>query len=89
MDEQNPVEAATEKVIALEAELEAAGEAKTGGDELAHSHAVLHEWVESVVAVVSSPGVGRVTLIHRDGAQSKIASPTLPFLLSRPARFES
>lgn len=88
MNEQNPVEAATEKVIALEAELEAAGEARTGGDELARSHAVLHEWVESVVAVVCSPGVGRVALIHRDGAQSKIASPTLPFLLSRPARFD-
>lgn len=87
MDEPNPVETATEKVIALEAELEAAGEAKTGGEELAQSRAVLHEWVESVVAVVCSPGVGRVTLIHRDGAQSKIASPTLPFLLSRPARF--
>ena len=90
MDEQETPEtvaAATEMVIALEAELEAAGEAKTGGDELAHSHAMLHEWVESVVAVVSSPGVGRVTLIHRDGAQTSIASPTLPFLLSRPARF--
>ncbi len=87
MNEQNPVDAATEKVIALEAELEAAGEARSSEDELAQSRAVLHEWVESVVAVVCSPGVGRVTLIHRDGAQSKIASPTLPFLLSRPARF--
>lgn len=87
MDEQNPVDAATEKVLALEAELEAAGEAKSSDDELALSRGVLHDWVESVVAVVCSPGVGRVTLIHRDGAQSKIASPTLPFLLSRPARF--
>lgn len=87
MDDQNSLDAATEKVIALEAELEAAGEAKTEGDELAQSRSLLHEWVESVVAVVCSPGVGRVTLIHRDGSQSKIASPTLPFLLSRPARF--
>jgi hypothetical protein len=37
--------------------------------------------------VVSSPGVGRVTLIHKDGTQSSISSPRLPFLLSRPAKF--
>lgn len=41
------------------------------------------------IPAVSSPGVGRVTLIHADGGQSGIASPTLPFRLSRPAQFGS
>jgi hypothetical protein len=77
-----------ERVVALEAELESAGEVSLAEGELAHSRAALHDWVETVVGVVSSPGVGRVTLIHQDGSQSSIASPKLPFLLSRPARFD-
>ena len=81
------VKGAAERVIALEAELESAGEAALSRDQLAQSRAALHEWVETVVGVVSSPGVGRVSLIHRDGTQSSIASPSLPFRLSRPARF--
>ena len=76
-----------ERVVALEAELESAGEVSLKAAELARSKLALHDWVETVVAVVSSPGVGRVTLIHKDGSQSSIASPILPFLLSRPARF--
>ena len=79
---------AAERVLQLEAELEAEGDARTGGEELALAQLMLHQWVDSVIAVVASPGVGRVTLIHADGTQSKIASPSLPFLLSRPARFE-
>lgn len=77
-----------ERVVALEAELESAGEVTLVEAELARSRAALHEWVDSVVAVVSSPGVGRVSLIHKDGNQSSIASSRLPFLLSRPARFD-
>ncbi len=77
------------RVVALEAELESAGEVSLKAAELAHSRAALHEWVDSVVGYVSSPGVGRVTLIHRDGSQTSMASAKLPFLLSRPARFES
>ena len=87
MADKDTIEGAAERVIALEAELESAGEAALSKAELALSRAVLHDWVESVVGVVSSPGMGRVTLIHRDGTQSGIASPQLPFLLSRPARF--
>lgn len=81
------VEEAAARVIELEHELEAAGSATTGGDELNFSRERLREWVETVVGVVASPGVGRVTLIHANGRESKIASPDLPFLLSRPARF--
>lgn len=87
MSEQQPIEEAANRVLALEAELESAGEASTAGDELAQAREALHRWVESVVGVVSSPGMGRVTLIHANGRQSKIASPDLPFLLSRPASF--
>jgi hypothetical protein len=89
MADHDRIEDAAGRVIALEAELEAAGEAALSDHRLAASRAALHDWVNTVVGVVSSPGVGRVTLIHRDGTQSSIASPRLPFLLSRPARFGS
>ena len=87
MADKDTIEGAAERVIALEAELESAGEAALGETQLALSRAALHDWVETVVGVVSSPGNGRVTLIHRDGTQSGVASPRLPFLLSRPAQF--
>lgn len=80
------VEEAVARVIELEHELESAGEASVG-EALAFSRERLHEWVETVVGVVASPGVGRVTLIHANGRESKIASPDLPFLLSKPAKF--
>ncbi len=87
MDKNEAVEKAAERVLELEAELESAGNALTQGDPLAFARAALHDWVESVVGVVASPGVGRVTLIHANGRESKIASPDLPFLLSRPVVF--
>ena len=82
------VEQAAGRVIGLEAELESAGNASTGGDDLARSRAVLHAWVDSVVGVVTAPGTGRVTLIHANGTRTGIASPELPFLLSRPVKFD-
>lgn len=85
--DKHAIESAAERVIALEAELEAEGHAATGDDDLARARAALHRWVDSVVGVVASPGVGRVTLIHANGMQSKIASPDLPYLLSKPVRF--
>lgn len=87
--ETQTLQAAIERVVQLEAELESSGEAKTATAVLAEARAALHEWVDTVTGVVSSPGVGRVTLIHANGRESKIASPDLPFLLSKPARFES
>jgi len=38
--------------------------------------------------VVINAGLGRVTLIHANGKESSVASSELPFLLSRPAKFE-
>ena len=86
-EESDAVRTAADRVVQLEAELEASGDAATGGDMLADARRALHEWVETVTGVVASPGVGRVTLIHANGRESKIASPDLPFLLSKPARF--
>jgi len=80
--------AVAERIIQLEAELESSGTATLGGDALAVQRAALHAWVDTVVAVVASPGVGRVTLIHANGQRSGIGSAQLPFLLSKPAAFE-
>ena len=87
-DETDKIKCAAERVISLEEELETAGEALTDDAEVARIRAVLHQWVDGVVGAVSSPGVGRATLIHADGTQSKIACPRLPFILSRPAKFD-
>lgn len=86
MTEENNTEAAAERVIKLEEELEAGGTAVHGDTALALAKARLHEWVESVTATVVSPGLGRVTLIHKNGNQSSITSPELPFIMSKPAR---
>jgi hypothetical protein len=80
---------AADRITKLEAELEAASDATTSGDALARSRAILHAWVDSVIAVVATPGVGRVTLIHANGRESRIASPELPALLSAPVTFAS
>lgn len=77
--------AVVDQVIELEAELESAGVAAIDGCELEHSRAALHKWIDAIVGVVVSPGLGRVTVIHPDGRRSSIASATLPFLMSRPA----
>jgi hypothetical protein len=86
MDEDtgSAVDRAVERVSELESELEAASDATTGGDALAKAREVLHRWVDSVTAVVATPGVGRVVLIHANGRESRIASPDLPLLLSAP-----
>lgn len=78
---------ATNRIVELEAELEAAGDATTGVDALADLKRELHDWVDSVTAVVATPGVGRVVLIHSNGRESRIASPDLPMRLSKPAKF--
>lgn len=87
MDQPEPATQVTDaanRVVDLEAELEASGTAATEGDRLAFARAALRDWVDTVVAVVASPGVGRVTLIHANGSESKIASPELPYLVTPP-----
>jgi hypothetical protein len=87
MNDADKIEQAAARVLDLEAELESAGNAMTAQATLGDARAVLHDWVESVVGVVASPGVGRVTLIHANGRETRIASPDLPYLLSRPITF--
>lgn len=88
-DTNDRIEEAAARVIELEAELETSGMATTQGDKLAFARAALHEWVDSVVAVVASPGVGRVTLIHANGNESKIASPELPYSVTPPVTWDT
>jgi hypothetical protein len=85
---EHSLDETTGRVMDLEAELEISGSATTEERALARARQHLHAWVDSVVAVVSTPGSGRVVLIHDDGSESRISSPRLPFLLSEPARFE-
>jgi hypothetical protein len=87
MSKPDNIDAAVDRALELGAEVESAGEAKTGDEALAFARAQLHEWVDSVVGVVVNAGLGRVTLIHADGRESGISSNLLPFKLSQPARF--
>jgi hypothetical protein len=75
---------AVDRVIGLEEEVEASGVASVEGDALAHARATLHAWVDDMIGVVVSPGLGRVTVIHEGGRRSTIASATLPFIMSLP-----
>lgn len=75
---------AAERVIKLEEELEASGVPVLAHDEVAEARAKLHTWIDSVVATVVSPGLGRVTLIHANGRESTISSADLPFIMSKP-----
>jgi hypothetical protein len=81
------IEEATSRVIELEAELEASGSATTEEAALARAKAILHAWVDSVTAVVATPGVGRAVLMHENGTESRIASPDLPAKLAVPITF--
>ncbi len=87
MADKETIEEAASRIVELEDELEAGGSATTDAEIIAQHRALLHDWVETIVGVVASPGVGRVTLIHDNGHQSKIASPSLPHILSRPVNF--
>jgi hypothetical protein len=82
------ITSAVGRVTELESELEASSDATTGGDALGRAREVLHRWVDSVTAVVATPGVGRVVLIHENGRESRIASPDLPLLLSVPVSWD-
>jgi hypothetical protein len=84
-DQADKVQSAADQVLELEAELEAAGSAATGGSALERAQAILHKWIDNAKGVVVSPALGRVTLIHQNGRISSISSPDLPFVMSKPA----
>ena len=89
MTEKSPsrIEEATSRVVELESELEASGDVTTEAAALARAREILHAWVDSVTAVVATPGVGRAVLIHENGTESRIASPDLPSRLAVPVTF--
>jgi hypothetical protein len=89
MTSNKSVEAAADRIVQLEQELESAGHVAVADTELQRVRAVLHDWVDTVVGAVSSPGVGRVTLIHANARESKIASPDLPYLIAKPVTFDN
>lgn len=78
---------ATSRVSELEAELEISATTTVEEAQLLRARALLHDWVDSVTAVVSTPGSGRVVLIHENGRESRISSPDLPYTLSVPVTF--
>ena len=90
MTDQNAdrIDEATARIADLEAELEASGTTTREAEALSRIRALLHDWVDTVTAVVATPGVGRVVLIHDNGTESRIASPELPYLLAMPVTFE-
>jgi hypothetical protein len=55
---------------------------------LAEAKGALHIWTDNLVGHVASQGGVRVTPIHANGHESRIASPELPFLLSKPVSFD-
>jgi hypothetical protein len=83
-DQADKVQTAADQVLELEAELEAAGSAATGGSALERAQAILHKWIDNAKGVVVSPALGRVSLIHQNGRVSTISSPDLPFVMSKP-----
>jgi hypothetical protein len=87
-DRNTSVAEAADRAMRLEAELEASSDAAIEGDALERARAILHQWVDSVTGVVATPGVGRVVLIHDDGGESRISSPSLPMQLAPPVRWD-
>jgi hypothetical protein len=74
-----------DRVLEMAQEVETHADATVEGEALQRSRDLLHGWIDTVSGVVVNAALGRVTLIHADGRQSTIASPDLPFILSRGA----
>jgi hypothetical protein len=87
MGDKRAVEAAMERALGLEEELEVSGTVTSDGNSLAYAKVALQKWVDSVVGVAAAPGSGRVTLIHANGLRSQIASPELPYQVTMPVNF--
>jgi hypothetical protein len=83
-DPQDSTRAAAARVIGLEEEVEASGVASVDVSDVEQMRIAVHAWVDASVGFVVSPGLGRVTVIHEGGKRSTIASPTLPYLMSKP-----
>lgn len=79
---ESKTEAAAQRVVELEEELEASGVAALDEHRLSALKAILHRWIDGMHGVVISPALGRVTLIDEHGGKASIASSQLAFSLS-------
>jgi hypothetical protein len=77
-------QAIADRVLEFAEEVEASGQSVVDGDALEVARAALHRWVDGLTGVVVMPAFGRVTVIHKNGNQSTISSPDLPFVMSAP-----
>jgi hypothetical protein len=71
-----------DRIVELEAELEARGHVALGEAAMVKAREVLHRWVDQMEGVVVNPALGRVTVIHEGGSASSIASSDLAFKMS-------
>ena len=72
----------------LEHEREVSSTVTSDARRLELARVALHEWVDTVAAVVATAGSGRVTLVHADGTRSGIASADLAYRLTPPVSFD-
>ena len=83
-DGHDRARAVADRVLEFADGLEASGEALVAGPAVERARQALHAWINAATGFVAMPALGRVTVIHPDGRQSTIASPDLPFAMSRP-----
>jgi hypothetical protein len=82
MKRTSKVKETADKIVDLTHEAEAASHAAVDAASLAQARVVLGRWLDEVKGVVVNPAFGRVTLIHKNGHASTIASFDLAFKMS-------
>lgn len=79
---EEKIKTTADRIVGLEAELEAPGHAALGDAAVVKARAVLHQWVDQMKGIVVNPALGRVTVLHEGGSASSIASADLAFQMS-------
>jgi hypothetical protein len=86
---EDKIKSTADRIIDLEAELEAPGHAALEDAAVVKAREVLHRWVDAMVGVVVNPALGRVTVIHEGGSASSVASADLAFQMSSAGIFRT
>jgi hypothetical protein len=76
---EEKIKETAERIVELGAELEAPGNVVLGDVSLNRARAVLHQWIDEMKGIVVNPALGRVSVIHDNGAASSVASAELAF----------
>jgi hypothetical protein len=79
---EETIKTTAERIVELQAELEAHGHAALEDASVVKARAVLHRWIDEMKGIVVNPALGRVTVIHEGGSGSSIASADLAFQMS-------